>query len=136
MLVKKDVIRKLVDHFYQVANYLIEDQLQAMQLIIDVATGMAQKDEKCLYQIDNEYYEKQFLVKLIALAKRRYEHLKKDSTHKLDQRASVYLYEIKGESISNISLTLNISEQEVMAFLDQQFINQVPSEYSNGTTVN
>lgn len=137
MLVKKEAIRKLVDHFYQVANFLIEDQLQAMQLIIDVATGISQSDRDAILKVDNEYYERQFLMKLISLASLRCEHLKKGSSHKLNQRVSVYLYEIKGESIDSIAHALNISSQQVMAFLEIPLINkrQVP-ESENGRAIN
>ncbi|WP_146037743.1 hypothetical protein [Halobacteriovorax sp. DA5] len=140
MLVKKELIRKLVDEFYQVANYLIQDQLQAMQLIIDVATGHVQQGNQVLYKIDNEYFEHQFLIKLIGLAKQRSEQILNKKNREIDsveKRACVYLFEFKGESVESIAQTLKISQQEVLSYIDQLSHNRIHlNESFDGRTIN
>lgn len=120
VLVRKEIIRKLVDQYYQVAHYLVEDQLQAMQLIIDIATAVSEEDESFLYKIDNSYFERQFLLRLIALANKRGEHTrgKKFVNNQVRKNASIYLFEIRGESVNSIAMTLEITEQEVMTYLE------------------
>lgn len=140
MIVKKELIRKLVDEFYQVANYLIQDQLQAMQLIIDVATGFVAQDSQTLYKIDNEYFERQFLLKLVSLAKQRSEQIisnRSGSLNTVEQRACIYLFEFKGESVDHISESLKISQQQVLSYIDQlphKSINL--NESFDGRTIN
>ncbi|MEH0860729.1 MULTISPECIES: hypothetical protein [Halobacteriovorax] len=139
MLVRKEIIRKLVDQYYQVANYLIEDQLQAMQLIIDVATGASEEDESFLYKIDNDYFERQFLLRLISLATKRSQQTKTKGKllNHVKKKACIYLFEIRGESVDNIAMVLNISHQEVLAYIDHIQMNfATAQERDNGRPLN
>lgn len=120
----KTLLDTLTDKYFQFANFLLEDELQAMQLVVDVTTALAIENRDCLVNIDKKPYQLQIYQKIYELAERRANQLGigelglAQKKYPLKDRAVFFLSEVGDFSQIEIGKSLNLSDVEVIQAIE------------------
>lgn len=119
IFVKYDhVIEELSDNFFPFSFYLLEDELQALQLVVDVTTACMVESSEILQRLDLLENRLKIYKKLFDLAQKRRAQIQLEEVQiSLKEKAALYLSEKVGISNQRLSLFLDIEEIELLQFI-------------------
>ena len=109
------ISKRITTDFINFANFLVEDELQANQLIIDVFQSLLVDSPNTIRQIDLMQSKTVFFKRIFLLATKRRNHFKIDSNLDLTGRAAFYLSYVEKMSFRDISIITRSFQNELVA---------------------
>ena len=114
MSIKKDIINRFNDHYYQFSFFILEDELQAMQLIVDVATGLGLKDRNIFLKLGQRDLDLDIYKAIVELGLKRSGIVFSDDRHlSLKDKAALFLSDNAGLSAEEISYITGIEKTDI-----------------------
>jgi hypothetical protein len=125
---RDQLVSKILNRYYPFAFFLISDELQATQLIVDVTTSILVEDREMLLTLDTQSNHFNFLSRLYQLARRRVAQVGTTSDDGLDlfQRACVFLEETFSLSPKDVEMILGEGQDKikVQTIVGRQLLNE------------
>ena len=104
----------IIENCFHFAHFLVEDELQASQLAIDVLQSFVIETPHALERVESSSIRNEFLSRVYQISKVRRNHFKIDKHLDLSGRAAfflVYEYRLSTEVVSKI---LKIPKEQVL----------------------
>ncbi len=109
------ISKRVTTDFINFANFLVEDELQASQLIIDVFQSLLVDNPSTIRQLDLYQSKVTFYERVFLLASKRRNHFKLVSNLDLSGRAAFYLSYSEKMALNDISIITRTSQNELVS---------------------
>ena len=110
----EQAIEILSETYFPFSFYLLEDELQALQLVVDVTTAIMIEHPNLVGEIHKLENQALIYKKIFSLALKRKSQINLDETQiSIREKAAFYLSEYVGLSFAVVALMLEIEEIEL-----------------------
>ena len=115
---KNIIIQRFCTLYYPFAFFVLEDELQAMQLIVDIATGIGLKDKSLFSKLDQKQSTLEIFKTIVELGEKRSGLAFSDDRYlNLRNRAAVYLKDNNELSTEEISFITGLDRNELFQII-------------------